>query len=210
MGENGKAAIVKAAIALFNSNGFDGTSIRDIAKKAKVNPANISYYFESKNGLLEHCFTAFFEGYVESIEKGLSLLDQGAANCLKKIAENIMYYQYENMQLTRMILREISIDSQIVREIMSTYLMKERFYLSKVMERGVKTREFRTLASNYMILQLKGLLSMPFLNTQYMTEVLHVLPNEKYFAEKYIREIFHWIDGVLCNREIDRFYLAVK
>lgn len=211
MGKKGKRAIVDAAITLFNANGFDGTSVRDIARKAKVNPANIAYYFDNKHGLLEYCFTVFFEGYVEQIETGFSFIEQGAADCLKKITENIMYYQFENMHLTRLILREISIDSQVVREIMSTYLMKERFYLSKVYESGMKTREFRTLSPDYMILQLKGLLSMPFLNTQYMTEVLHVMPNEKYFAEKYVREIYRWIEGVVCKQPNDKpLYLAVK
>ncbi|MBY0124107.1 forespore capture DNA-binding protein RefZ [Bacillus sp. S/N-304-OC-R1] len=211
MRRKGKRAIVDAAITLFNANGFDGTSVRDIAKKAKVNPANIAYYFDNKHGLLEYCFTVFFEGYVEQIEAGFSIVDQGAADCLKKITENIMNYQFENMYLTRLILREISLDSQVVREIMSTYLMKERFYLSKVLEIGMKSREFRTLSPDYMILQWKGLLSMPFLNTQYMTEVLHVMPNEKYFAEKYVREIYRWIEGVVSKQPNDEtLYLAVK
>lgn len=56
-----KDTIVDAAILLFNIKGFDGTSIRDIAKKAKVNPANISYYFEGKQGLLEKCFIQFLK-----------------------------------------------------------------------------------------------------------------------------------------------------
>ena len=211
MSRDVKRAIVDAAINLFNTNGFDGTSVRDIAKRARVNSANIAYYFDNKLGLLEHCFTVFFEGYVEQLEDGITILDQGAAGCLKKITENVMYYQFENMYLTRLIWREISIDSQVVREIMSTYLMKERFYLSKVFERGMKTREFRTLSPDYMILQLKGLLSMPFLNIQYMTEVLHVMPNEKYFAEKYVREVFHWIEGVICKKSYEPpIYLAVK
>jgi AcrR family transcriptional regulator len=208
--ENTKEAIVHAAIHLFNANGFHGTSIRDIAKKAKVNPANIAYYFENKHGLLEHCFTIFFERYVEEIEKAYALLDQGAALCLKKIAENIMLYQFENIHLTRLILREISIDSQFVREIMSTYLMKERFYFNRVFERGVKSKEFRPITPDYMTLQLKGLLNMPFLNTHYMTEVLHVLPNEKYFVEKYIKEVYKWVDGVLCQPHYERALLVVN
>jgi AcrR family transcriptional regulator len=207
---NAKEAIVRASINLFNVNGFHGTSIRDIAKKAKVNPANIAYYFENKHGLLEHCFTIFFERYVEEIEKGYGFLEQGAAISLKKIAENIMLFQFENIHLTRLILREISLDTQIVREIMSTYLMKERFYINKVIEQGIKGKEFHRSMPDYITLQLKGLLSMPFLNTHYMNEVLHVRPNELYFVEKYIREIYKWIDGVLCQSEYERTYLAVN
>jgi AcrR family transcriptional regulator len=209
MKKTSKELIVEAAVSLFNSKGFNGTSIRDIAEKAKVNAANIAYYFKNKQGLLEHCFTIYFEGYVEEIEKGFELIDEGAPGCLKKIAENIMNYHYHNIALTRFVLREISIDSQFVREIMSTYLMKERYYISKVVEKGVKTREFRHLMTDYVILQLKGLLNMPFLNAQYMAEVLHVFPHEKYFAEKYLQEVFNWVDGVLCKHEYEKTVLAV-
>ncbi|QEE51211.1 TetR/AcrR family transcriptional regulator [Flavobacterium alkalisoli] len=45
--------ILKAAEILFASEGFDGTSIRSIAKAAKVNIAMISYYFGSKEKMLE-------------------------------------------------------------------------------------------------------------------------------------------------------------
>lgn len=45
--------ILQAAEQLFASEGFDGTSIRSIAKAAKVNIAMISYYFGSKEKMLE-------------------------------------------------------------------------------------------------------------------------------------------------------------
>jgi AcrR family transcriptional regulator len=45
--------ILQVAESLFAEKGFDGTSIRDIAKEAKINIAMISYYFGSKEQLLE-------------------------------------------------------------------------------------------------------------------------------------------------------------
>ncbi|WP_027377321.1 TetR/AcrR family transcriptional regulator [Kaistella palustris] len=41
---------------LFAQKGFDGTSIRDISKKAQVNVSMISYYFGSKEKLFEKIF----------------------------------------------------------------------------------------------------------------------------------------------------------
>lgn len=38
--------ILNAAEDLFANKGFEGTSVRDIAQKAEVNVAMISYYFE--------------------------------------------------------------------------------------------------------------------------------------------------------------------
>ena len=39
--------ILETAEKLFSENGFDGTSVRQIAKAAEVNIAMISYYFGS-------------------------------------------------------------------------------------------------------------------------------------------------------------------
>ena len=45
--------ILEVAETLFAEKGFDGTSIRDISKVAKINVAMISYYFGSKERLLQ-------------------------------------------------------------------------------------------------------------------------------------------------------------
>ncbi|KIY23637.1 forespore capture DNA-binding protein RefZ [Mesobacillus subterraneus] len=201
MRKNSKAAIMDAAIYLFNTKGFKGTSVRDIAARANVNAANISYYFQNKNGLLENCFTVFFEGYLDELEKGFSSLEYGSEYCLNQMLGNVVRYQCENIQLTRFILREMTIDSQIVREIMSTYHVKERYMFKKVLEAGMENGEFKKHSIQYTILQLKGLLQMPFLNTQYVTEVLHVLPHETYFADKYSHELSNWIKGILCTEQ---------
>ncbi|MEO6229592.1 MAG: TetR family transcriptional regulator [Ferruginibacter sp.] len=48
--------IIETAERLFASDGFDGTSVRDIADAAGVNVAMISYYFGSKEKLMEALF----------------------------------------------------------------------------------------------------------------------------------------------------------
>jgi AcrR family transcriptional regulator len=49
-------AIMDTAEKLFGQNGFNGTSVRDIAQEAGVNVAMISYYFGSKEKLMEMLF----------------------------------------------------------------------------------------------------------------------------------------------------------
>jgi len=48
-----KIQILEVAEKLFSEKGFEGTSIRDISKEAKINIAMVSYYFGSKEKLLE-------------------------------------------------------------------------------------------------------------------------------------------------------------
>lgn len=48
--------IIETAERLFAQRGFDGTSVRDIAEEAAINVAMISYYFGSKEKLMEAIF----------------------------------------------------------------------------------------------------------------------------------------------------------
>ncbi len=63
-----KQKITRIASSLFYQKGFQGTSVRDIAKEADVNLSAISYYFKGKQGLLEHTVTSYFEDYLAVLE----------------------------------------------------------------------------------------------------------------------------------------------
>src|SRR6201996_1683159 len=63
--------ILVVAEQLFGEKGFDGTSVRDIAQAAGVNLAMISYYFGSKEKLLE-AMVEFRAGYVFGILEELN------------------------------------------------------------------------------------------------------------------------------------------
>jgi AcrR family transcriptional regulator len=64
--------ILIIAEELFGERGFDGTSVRDIAQSAGVNLAMISYYFGSKEKLLE-ALIEFRSGYVYGVLEELNL-----------------------------------------------------------------------------------------------------------------------------------------
>ncbi|HEX3504738.1 MAG TPA: CerR family C-terminal domain-containing protein [Xanthobacteraceae bacterium] len=57
--------IMKAAERLFADKGYDGTSIRAIVAKARVNQAAINYHFGGKDGLYREVLRAAFRGMTE-------------------------------------------------------------------------------------------------------------------------------------------------
>ncbi|MGV3464780.1 MAG: forespore capture DNA-binding protein RefZ [Heyndrickxia sp.] len=188
-----KETILNSAILLFNTKGYDGTSIRDISNKANVNPANISYYFHNKQGLLEACMVYFFEHYLTYLEEEVCFItDNNRKECLKKAIYKLLVFQGKNHFLTRFVWREISIDSQVIREITSSYLMKERFLLKRLLEEEDGSHSM----VYFKIIQLKSMMTMPFLNSQYLREVLHIFPQEKYFIEKYYLVLEEWIENM--------------
>ncbi|GIN72986.1 putative HTH-type transcriptional regulator YttP [Bacillus sp. J14TS2] len=190
-----KEAIVEAAIELFYAKGYKGTTIRDIATEAQINAANISYYFKGKQGLLEECLIRFFEPYLTCLEEETGKLDKDQADhCLKRAIKRILVFQSEHKLLSRFVWREISIDSQTSREIISTYLMKERFFLKNLIQATLKEQKM-AFPISMLIIQLKGILMMPYVNSLYVSEVWGMGPHEPYFIDKYYGMISKWLES---------------
>ncbi|WP_416827721.1 forespore capture DNA-binding protein RefZ [Ectobacillus polymachus] len=190
-----KQKIIDAAVFLFNTQGFDGTSVRDIAKKADVNAANISYYFSGKQGLREFLVTDFLENYTRVLEEGFDCLSTlSPKETLFTIVDHILQYQSEHRHLSRFFYREISLDSILIREIMTTYFIREKYYFYTIIQSGIENGQFRKLPFPIFMSQLKGMLSVPYLYSQYVSEVLHTFPSENYFVQSYRKEVREWLN----------------
>ncbi|MBU8905203.1 forespore capture DNA-binding protein RefZ [Desertibacillus haloalkaliphilus] len=208
-----KQKVIEAAISLFNVQGFTGTSVREIAKRANVNAALVSYYFGSKKGLLEQLMTKFLEGYVHVIEQAIerSKHDQlSSKECLLHAIENILIYQQENHNLARFIHREITLDTVLVRELMTTYLMKEKHLFHVIIEKGMAEEEFNRQPIDFIVMQLRGMLIMPYLHPQYIREVYHLIPHERFFLEKYMDYLTRWVEDYICNEQSSSLYSSRK
>lgn len=80
--------ILQVAEKLFAEEGFDGTSVREIARIANINVAMISYYFGSKEKLLE----SIVLHRIGSMGLRLENLLQEDISPIAKIDEIIKYY----------------------------------------------------------------------------------------------------------------------
>jgi AcrR family transcriptional regulator len=74
--------IMEAAEKLFAEQGFAGTSVRDIAEEAGVNLAMISYYFGSKEKLMESLFRHRSENVKMQLE---SMLNNRELDSMQKV-----------------------------------------------------------------------------------------------------------------------------
>jgi AcrR family transcriptional regulator len=99
--------ILQAAEKLFAEEGYDGSSIRTIAKEAKVNIAMISYYFGSKEKLLEALIihrTSDMKMQLENISKEdltpLEKADRLIDLYISRINKNKCMYQILHFELS--------------------------------------------------------------------------------------------------------------
>ncbi|CAH0346855.1 forespore capture DNA-binding protein RefZ [Bacillus sp. CECT 9360] len=193
-----KQSILDAALYLFHLKGYHATTIRDIAGKAQVNTANIAYYFKNKQGLLEYCYISYFEEYISILDKNAAdLKKKGPVECLLDMVLDILSFQRKNFLASSFIYGEFSLDSSLNREILSTYLMKEKYFFQLILENGIEQKDFMEISVPLYILQLKGLLTAPLVHSQYAREVLHIFPQETYYTEKYAEEVCHFLQATL-------------
>ncbi|NLK50282.1 MAG: TetR/AcrR family transcriptional regulator [Candidatus Cloacimonetes bacterium] len=64
--------ILESAIAVFVANGYDKSSLEDIAAEAKIGKTTIYYYFSSKETLFMEAVQAAHEQFLADIERRLS------------------------------------------------------------------------------------------------------------------------------------------
>ena len=109
--ESSKTRILEAATALFAQKGFDGTSIREICKKANVNLCMISYYWGGKQELYQGIIENLLEKQIEYSKNFLDLnkhpkdmsIDE-CADLLMIIADKFVDFFYTNISSDLIIL----------------------------------------------------------------------------------------------------------
>lgn len=203
-----KQIILDSALYLFHLKGYHATSIRDIANKAKVNPANIAYYFKNKQGLLEFCFISYLENYIDVLEMNIALLEQkGPQQCLSDLVTEVIRFQRENFFAARFIYGESALDTNLNREIHSTYFAKEKYLFQQILDEGIKARAFQSVSVPLYLLQLKGMLTAPVLHPHYATEVLYVFPQEPYYSDRFADEVKRFIELTLFHSDQNQIKL---
>jgi AcrR family transcriptional regulator len=99
--------IILVAEKLFAIDGFDGTSVRSIASKADVNVAMISYYFGSKERLLESIVFYRINGLRLQLEN-LIAEDLSPIDKMNKVIEYYIQQVLSNIDIHQIIQNEIS------------------------------------------------------------------------------------------------------
>ena len=131
--------IMETAEILFAEKGFNGTSVRDIAEKANVNLAMISYYFGSKDKLLEALFGYRGEHFKLKLE---TIIEDKELGSLEKMNILIDHYIDKMMQqqcFSRIMVREQVLNhTGITAELIFQMKKRNQELISKLIHQGQK------------------------------------------------------------------------
>jgi AcrR family transcriptional regulator len=155
-----KEHILTVAEQLFGDKGFDGTSVRDIAHTADVNLAMISYYFGSKERLLEALIeyrVATTYGFLEELtnDEGLDpwgKIDRLVEFYVDKVLGNLRFHSimYQQTNNTR---------SEDVRNMIISIKLRNLELIKKIFTEGWQKKLFRQVDVVMTIGTLMGTIS---------------------------------------------------
>jgi AcrR family transcriptional regulator len=110
--KNVKKTIMEFAEVLFAQKGFDGISIDELAKEAKVNKSLIYYYFSSKEGLL----ISLIQKHITEFEQLMSKLQLDQSKRIDELMEEIIKlainYICENENIIKIMQHESLLDKK--------------------------------------------------------------------------------------------------
>ena len=164
--------IMEAAEELFAEKGFDGTSVRDISEKANVNLAMISYYFGSKEKLLEALFNYRAESTLMTIE---NMLHDKVMTSLQKIYALIDFYidKFQNQHGFHKIMSREQVTNQ--RGVTSALILqlkrRNQALVKQLISEGQKSGEF------------KKNIDIPIMMATLVGTVSHIVTTQHYYRE---------------------------
>lgn len=83
--------IIEEALSEFNKKGYEGTSIRNIAKKSNTSVGNLYKYFKSKEELHENIVGSIYDRFVDYIKQFHRVeINEKAEVIFYKLADEIM------------------------------------------------------------------------------------------------------------------------
>ncbi|MBL0233473.1 MAG: TetR/AcrR family transcriptional regulator [Chitinophagaceae bacterium] len=165
-------AIMETAETLFAEKGFNGTSVRDIAEKAQVNLAMISYYFGSKEKLLEALFQYRGEASKMTIE---SIIESPGISAMEKVyllVDNFMDKLMGQQCFHRIMAREQVLNNAPVITALILDMKKRNLELiEKLIREGQENGEFRANVD------------IPMMMTTMIGTAHHLVTTKHYYRE---------------------------
>jgi AcrR family transcriptional regulator len=184
---NTKDKILYVAEKLFADNGFTATTVRDIANTADVNVAMISYYFGSKEQLIEQVFRNKMAEYNKYIQ---FLLDSDTSTYIEKVHNIITHYVEQffiRESLARIMINVASLPlDNNLHELVLEFRISNFFSFQKIIKQGQAAKEFKEEVDlPLLMLSMTGTLFNNIASRNYYRKLHHFenMPEEQFVVK---------------------------
>ncbi len=156
-----EARLLAAALQLFGQRGYDGVSVREVARAANVTTPNVYYYFGSKRGLYLRLLHDLLER--RSIAVGMALKEKGDPIVrLRRMLEAYIWFDRDapvEREAQLFLLREIyGLGSDMFSELVTEHDASNRRALRLVIEEGIRRGVFRPVRVEHTVIAIFGVM----------------------------------------------------
>lgn len=137
-----KDRIVNSAITLFSEKGYEGTSMRELAKKAGLTAAGIYNHFKNKTEILREIQTIFLDDLIRAVEEYPA--DASAKKKIENATLAIMDAITHNLRPFKIMILEAHHFLQPDRRELQVKANKFESLVKGIIDEGIKSGEFKT------------------------------------------------------------------
>lgn len=138
--------ILDVAEVLIAQKGFDGTSVRDIATKANINVAMISYYFGSKEKMLVYLYQYRVQRTRERFAEFADMIKDGKPEMqMKEIIKYIVEQMFKYNYFHAFVKQEIRHTDLVKEDLVSFYNIATK-KIDEVVKKGIASGVFHYAA----------------------------------------------------------------
>ena len=160
-----KEHILNTAIELFAEQGFDGTSIRDLASRADVNVAMVNYYFGSKDKLFEEMVeqkATFMRGRLEEITNNTKLseiekIDAIVESYVSRLLSQPLFHRVIHQELLKG-------GRETLHQNIINIFAKNTHTLKGIIEQGIRKKVFKKVDPELTMATLIGTINQVMLS----------------------------------------------
>ncbi len=160
-----KMHIVNVAIELFAQNGFEGTSMRDLASAAGVNIAMINYYFGTKEKLFETIVESRSNIFRETLEAALGDKKLSSIQKVEKVIDFHVEKVLEGRHFHKVLQSEVMLNKRPeLNQSIGNIFRKSSGVFKSIIEEGYKIGEFRKVEAGFVVATIIGAINHMFLS----------------------------------------------
>jgi AcrR family transcriptional regulator len=138
----GRETIFQAALTCFYRHGYDGTSVRDIAKASGTTPAAMYHYYESKQDLLIDIISRFMQQSIETTRQAIEKAGEDPAEQLFAAARSHVLWNASDVVSSFVVNSEIRSLEPVNRRRNIAQRDELQRMFDAVMERGAREGVF--------------------------------------------------------------------
>ena len=177
-----KARILEAAEALFAERGFAATTVREIAGRASVNIAMISYYFGTKEGL----YRSLLETEIGSV-RALAVEAAAAATAEERLRGFVRAYarfMCAHPNFARILQQEMLSGGGILKEVFRPQVAMNYALLRGILDDGVASGELREIDAEIAPVSLIGSVAFFVIARPLVAGMLGISEYDERFADR--------------------------